>query len=123
MLAVINLNEKDEITEYCWELEHVVNGTLVPRGRREPPKEENLRHTIPAGAYAYHKNYANYLAEAYAKHRSIVLTPDIVWYTVLSEIARYVKDNVEECRNIFTVSEEKEAVVVITARPSEFDLP
>lgn len=60
----------------------------------------------------YHKNYIGYLEKCWAEHLGIVITPDIIWYTLLCEIASLVKSNPEQYRHLFSNSSEKQDIVV-----------
>lgn len=54
-----------------------------------------------------------YLTLAYANHFSVELTPDIIFYTVLCEIADEIKKYPETYRNIFTDSAEQKQLITI----------
>lgn len=69
---------------------------------------------LPFGV-AYHKNYLDYLTACWKDHLGIVITPDILWYTLLCEVASLVKSDPEKYRHLFSCSEEKQEVTVITA--------
>lgn len=60
----------------------------------------------------YHRNYMEYLTRCWAQHYSVVVEPNIVWYTLLCELASKVKEDPETYRHIFTSSEEKKDIVV-----------
>ena len=65
----------------------------------------------------YHKNYLDYLVLCWKIHRGAVITPDIVWHILLSEIAIEVADNVESYRSLFTDSDKKKEILVNTDDP------
>lgn len=50
----------------------------------------------------FHENYGEYLDEAYRTRREIILSPDILWFTLLCEFARIVDANPESYRKKFT---------------------
>ena len=46
-----------------------------------------LRHVeFARDADLYHRNYLEYLETCWGNHLGIVITPDILWYTVLNEL-------------------------------------
>jgi len=75
-------------------------------------KEEIIFTDLPETADMYHSNYLEYLSDTHRSHRKIVLTPDIVWYTILCEIAKYVKAFPEEHRSLFTKHPGKTEIIV-----------
>ena len=77
-----------------------------------------LRHAeIPEDATMFHRNYLEYLEKCWADHLGIVITPDILWFTVLNELVAVVKESPEPYRHLFTNSHEKKLVVVTTEDP------
>lgn len=64
-----------------------------------------------------HRNYLDYLSKCYASHNGIVIKPDYIWYTILCEMAIIIKDNPEAYRKVFTDSQEKKDVQVLTLDP------
>ncbi len=77
------------------------------------PNLEYREGNIPEGQ-AYHKNYMTYLKKCWAEHLGIVVTPDILWYTLLCEIAGITKANPEQYRSLFTTSDEKQEIVIMS---------
>jgi len=61
-----------------------------------------------------HKNYIEYLEICWARHYEAVISPEIIWYNLLCEVAQIVKSNPEEHRHLFTRSEGQENIIVIT---------
>jgi hypothetical protein len=77
-----------------------------------------LRHTeIPEDATIFHRNYLEYLEKCWADHLGIVITPDILWFTVLNELVAVVKGSPEPYRHLFTDSHEKKEIWVESADP------
>ena len=77
-----------------------------------------LRHAaIPTDADLYHRNYLEYLEKCWGDHLSIVITPDILWFTVLGELVSVVKESPEPYRHLFTDSHEKKTISVQTENP------
>lgn len=62
----------------------------------------------------YHRNYIGYLEKCWAEHLGIVITPDIIWYTLLCEISSLVKSNNEKYRHLFSDSSEKQNITIIS---------
>jgi hypothetical protein len=73
---------------------------------------------LPDGCEHQH-NYQEYLKFAYDKHLEIVLTPDIIWFTLLCEVARIVDKDPEAYRDKFTTSNEKIQIQVRTETPQD----
>lgn len=80
------------------------------------------RARLANDADLYHRNYLEYLESCWADHLGIVITPDIVWFTLLSEVAGLVRENAEEYRSLFTRSQEKQRIVVDTEDPEVMPL-
>lgn len=78
-------------------------------------KADHLRHNnLPSEAEAFHKNYMGYLAKCWADHLGVVFTPDILWYTLLSELSFIVKHDSNSYKNLFTSSDQKQDIVIAT---------
>lgn len=50
----------------------------------------------------YHQNYMHYLMLAWTNHFSVILSPDIVFYTILCELSDFIKRNTETFNYLFT---------------------
>lgn len=61
---------------------------------------------------AYHQNYMRYLEKCWAEHLGIVITPDIMWYTILCELVSIVKENSEKYRDLFSKEKEKQDITI-----------
>jgi hypothetical protein len=61
---------------------------------------------------ATHSGLIYYLHACWAKELGCVLRPDMIYYTVLAEIAKEVLDNSHQYKLLFTTSQEKPVVVV-----------
>jgi hypothetical protein len=72
----------------------------------------SLIHDDTVGADIYHLNYLEYLQMAWSSHYGVVLNPDIVWNTLLCEVAGIVAKNPEDFRKFFTKSTEKKGITV-----------
>lgn len=62
----------------------------------------------------YHKNYIQYLMTCWENHYGHIVTPDLLWYTIVSEVTRIVKDHTEEYRDLFSTSSDKIEIDVLT---------
>jgi hypothetical protein len=75
-----------------------------------------LRKTaMPEDASMYHRNYMEYLEMCWGQHLGIVVTPDILWFTALSQIVELVKESPEDYRELFSESDEKQTIIVDTS--------
>jgi hypothetical protein len=77
------------------------------------------------GKGIFHCSYLDYLSMCYSHHIGIILTPDILYYTLLCELAEEVKNSPEKYRSIFTKNidtEEKEQVIIINEDPVVIDI-
>lgn len=63
----------------------------------------------------YHLNYLNYLEKCWGDHLGIVITPDIIWYTILSEVAIIIKAFQESYRHLFTTSPDRVEIRVLAS--------
>jgi hypothetical protein len=72
-------------------------------------REDNL-----PTADAYHKNYMHYLGKCWADHLGVILTPDILWYTLMGELVQIVQNDIEGYRDLFTTSPEKQDITIET---------
>lgn len=79
-------------------------------------------HNLPVDTQVYHKNYIGYLTKCWADHLGVVFTPDILWYTLLGELTSIVSKNPDIYRSIFTQSQEKENLIVVTEEPEVMPL-
>lgn len=70
----------------------------------------------------YHKNYLSYLEIAWASHFGVKFSPDILWYSLICELASIVKKDAEKYRYLFTDSNEKKNIVVQTDDPVEIPI-
>lgn len=69
------------------------------------------------GSATYHLNYLEYLEGAWARHHSILLTPDIVWYTLLCELSQIVGADPERFRHLFSDRPDKQEIVIHSDDP------
>lgn len=112
------MNERTLILDESLETHPIKNTKLPPSGidfeGNKLVSHDNL------GAIG-HRNYLGYLETCYADHYSPVVTPDILWYGLLCEIASMVKETPEQYRKFFTTSSDKIEITVFS--PSLIKLP
>lgn len=76
----------------------------------------------PTDRIVMHKNLMHYLTLAWSNHFSVVLTPDIIFYTVLAEIADEILTEPDTYRHLFTDSLDKKQILTLTSDPTKLDL-
>jgi hypothetical protein len=90
-----------------------------------------LKHNLPTEEkgngpppnHVFHKNMISYLVLAYDAHLSVILTPDMVFYTLLCELADLIKSQPEMYSHIFTKTPgEKSTTFFFQKDPTEIDL-
>lgn len=60
----------------------------------------------------FHRGTLGYLEHCWANHYGAVLTPDMVWYDILGELAVIIKADPERYRHLFSTSQEKQEIIV-----------
>jgi hypothetical protein len=69
-----------------------------------------------------HTGFIQYLFKCWAKEMGAVLRPDMIWYTILQEVARSVRASPEAFAHLFTQTpDEKQLIILVTGSPSEMD--
>lgn len=71
----------------------------------------------------FHMNYLKYLDIAYYSHLGVVFSPDILWFTLLNELASIIKKDPKEYKRLFSETEEKQTIIMVTTNPSVIPLP
>jgi hypothetical protein len=69
-----------------------------------------------------HHNLMHYLTLAYNNHFSVILSPDMIFYTILCELADAIKTKPDSFRFLFTNSGEKTTILTQTHDPAYLDL-
>ncbi len=69
-------------------------------------------HNLDEGAIQFHSNFLEYLKICWAKHRGIVVSPDILWYTLLGELGQAIAEHPDTFRPLFSRSEEKQDIIL-----------
>lgn len=80
--------------------------------------------TIPEPQEGVHHGFGfiGMLSYAYSTHRKVTINPQDIWFIVLCEIAKIIKKYPEQCRTLFTKSNEKVTIKVPTGDPTQIDL-
>lgn len=68
---------------------------------------------VEPGATLLHKNLMHYLTLAWYNHFSVVISPDMIFYTILCELAEIIKKQPESFRHLFTDSTEKKQILTV----------
>lgn len=127
------LMESDRILEIDRELEiHGLNDHQLNRNKnlhilglgydRKTKKTNKLISRTGNEDNISHKNYLNYLSLCYSNHICPVITPDIIWFTIMQELSGWVKEKPEKFRHLFTVSKEKTELLIPTDDVTKIDL-
>ncbi|MDO8934103.1 MAG: DUF4419 domain-containing protein [Rhodocyclaceae bacterium] len=76
-----------------------------------------------SAAACTHAGFIHYLHACWAAERGVVLRPDVIWHTVLCEMARIIQAAPMHYRHLFTDdgSGTKRELEVLTAAPSAMD--
>lgn len=69
---------------------------------------QHIQNNIPENSSTTHNNYLEYLELCWGSHLGVVLTPDIVWYTLLCELCQIIAEKPETYRSLFTNAAEGE---------------
>lgn len=80
------------------------------------------KSNVPNDAAMYHRNYLEYLSKCWTDHLGAVISPEIVWFTLLTELAGMVNRSPEKFRKLFSESEEKQSVIIVTGELVEMPL-
>jgi len=84
-----------------------------PKNYKKITKTQNLFYIEDNIDSEYaHKNYLSYLLAAWDSHWGIVVSPDIIWYTLQCELTSIVGTHVDSYRDLFTTSQEKQEITV-----------
>lgn len=70
----------------------------------------------------YHSNYLKYLEKAWGNHYGVVMSPDILWYTLLSEITLIVAEDSSLYSHLFTDQPDKKKEILVQS-DSEYLIP
>lgn len=89
-----------------------------------PGVTEALENTIrfEPGQTLLHKNLMHYLTLAWYNHFSVVISPDMIFYTILCELAEQIKSDPDAYRHLFTDSTDKKEIITISNNNDILDL-
>jgi len=73
--------------------------------------------SLNSNAKHYHLNYMSYLQKCWADHLGVVVSPDIIWYTLLSELTLIIKEDPENYRDLFSTSDKKQEILICSGDP------
>ena len=76
--------------------------------------ERIVGYGLDDGRFAYYGEspFFDGMIDAFADHRPVTLSPDVIWFLICQGFAHYVNDNPEELRNLFVDHEGKIDLVV-----------
>ncbi len=90
---------------------------------RNLPKETDIKQLVQNFDSPHtHAGLAYYLYYCWANEKGCTLRPDMIWYTVVSEVASQILANPEEYRHLFTDSTEKKTVIQLVDRYYDIDV-
>jgi hypothetical protein len=72
---------------------------------------------FPKTDVVFHRNYITYLARCWGDHLGAIFSPDILWNSLLCELASIVKEEPETYRHLFTDSADKKDIIVLSGDP------
>lgn len=67
--------------------------------------------------HVFHSNYLDYLEFCYGAHYTPVISPDILWFGLLNEVASLIREDPEAVRQLFTSQPGKVEITVLTDDP------
>ena len=77
---------------------------------------------LEPGITLVHKNLMHYLTLAWYNHFSVILSPDMIFYTVVCEIADAIKTDSDAYRHLFTDSTQKKEIITFANTSALLDL-
>lgn len=84
---------------------------------------ELLHSTVPEDFEICHLNLLGYLSHCWGRHHEAMISPDMVWYSILCEMASLIKEDPEQWRDLFTDSEGKKELLVLAKEYTEEGVP
>jgi hypothetical protein len=66
--------------------------------------------------------FVNVLAEAYSRHIGLVVNPHDIWFVILTNIVALIKQNPDQFKSIFTVSDKKETLLVLQNHETDINI-
>ena len=71
-----------------------------------------------AGA-EYQTGFLGMIATAYSNHTPVAIAPHDIWFMLMTEVAKVIRDNVEASRSLFTISDSRIEIAVETTDPTD----
>lgn len=97
-------------------------GQIFPKFDEQTKIIENAVPEPSNGSVFLHQNLMHYLMLAWSNHFSVVISPDMIFYTVLCEIADEIQSDPDAFRHLFTDSTEKKAIMTVSYDAEKIDL-
>lgn len=66
--------------------------------------------------------FADFLFRAWAMEYSVELRPDVLWYTIVNEAVSMILDAPDSYRHMYTTSQGRKELVIITGSPEEMPI-
>ena len=87
-------------------------------------KPKIIESTVPEPSprQYLHRNLMHYLMLAWTNHFSVVLSPDMLFYTILAEISDEILTHPDIYRHLFTDSLDKKEILTLTHDVTKIDL-
>jgi hypothetical protein len=94
---------------------------LFPEAPGVADAVENTIRLEP-GQTLLHKNLMHYLTLAWYNHFSVVISPDMIFYTIMCELAVQIKSEPDAYRHLFTDSTTKKELITVSNDTEQLDL-
>lgn len=112
--------EEQRLERYRESIKTDFNKKIIGKSSKENKSLTTVRDCVDRELR--HMGYLEYLQKAWNSHIGIIFTPDFFWQIFLTEVATHIKDNAEKYRDLFTDSDEKKEIIVVTGDPQLIDL-
>tara|TARA_R100001163_G_C5068360_1_gene208493 strand:- start:8921 stop:10663 length:1743 start_codon:yes stop_codon:yes gene_type:complete len=94
-----NISEFTGLTRYD-QMEIFATKHLLKRGDKAKIDESDIPN--PDGKTTYHGSYFNLIRKCWDNHAGMVVTPDVMWFVTMNQLANFIKDHPDSFRSIFT---------------------
>ena len=95
---------------------------LAPKLNERPDTSYKFLHaTLHEDTEWLHQGFLGLVSYAYSNHEKLRIGPHDLWFIVMTELAKYVNNNSEQCRPLFTSAAGKTDIVVQTDDITEID--
>lgn len=71
--------------------------------------------TVPEFAPVLHVSPLQYLATCWGSHLGVVVTPDMIWFTLMCQVAKIIRNDAERFRPLFSSEDGKQTIMVDTS--------